>query len=85
MRQSPRYAVRMAVKEEVHALIDELADDSPWLREIRESLRMSKALDEAKDDIREGRFYTAEEFTAEVEKRWPRKKPTTSSNLADNP
>jgi hypothetical protein len=34
----------MTLKPEVHALIDELAEDSPRPREIRESLRMSKAI-----------------------------------------
>ena len=33
----------MTLKQEVHALIEELADDSWWLREIRESLRLNKA------------------------------------------
>jgi hypothetical protein len=61
----------MSVKQEVHELIDELPDDSASLREIRESLRMSKAITEAREDIRRGHFYTAEEFMAEVEKRWP--------------
>lgn len=63
----------MSLKEEIHELVDELPEDSLSLREIRESLRMSKALDEAKEDFRQGRFYTSEEFEAEMEKRWPRK------------
>jgi hypothetical protein len=71
MRRARRYAVCMTVKEEVHALIEELAHDSPWLREIRESLRMSKAIDEAEEDIRHGRVYSEEEFMAKVRERWP--------------
>jgi hypothetical protein len=62
----------MTVKQEVRELIDELPDDSASLREIRESLRMSKAIDEAKEDFRQGRFYTTEEFEAEMKERWPR-------------
>jgi predicted transcriptional regulator len=42
---------------------------------------MSKAIDEAKEDMRQGRFYTSEEFMAEVEKRWPRKDTGASSAL----
>jgi hypothetical protein len=61
----------MTVKQQVLELIDELPDDSASLREIRESLRMSKAITDAREDIRQGNFYTAEEFMAEVEKRWP--------------
>jgi hypothetical protein len=73
----------MTVKEEVHALIAELADDSPWLREICESLRMSKALDEAEEDIRHGRVYTQEEFMEKVEKRWPREAETNFENRVE--
>jgi predicted transcriptional regulator len=62
----------MTVKEEVHALIDELADDSPWLREIRESLRLNKALERGMEDIRHGRLYTEEEFMAKVRQLWRR-------------
>jgi hypothetical protein len=63
----------MTVKQEVLELIDEMPDDSASLRELRESLRMSKAITDAREDIRQGNFYTAKEFMAEVEKRWPRR------------
>lgn len=62
----------MTLKQEVHELVDELPDDSISLREIRESLRLSKALDEAEEDIRHGRIFTAEEMMANIEERWPR-------------
>lgn len=74
----------MTLKQEVHALIDELPEDAPWLREIRETLRMSKAIDEAREDIRQGRFYTSEEFEAEMEKRCREGSSRTSSTLADD-
>ncbi len=61
----------MTLKQQVHALIDELPDDSASLREIRESLRLQKALDEAEEDVRCGRLYTSEEFMAKVNERWP--------------
>jgi hypothetical protein len=62
----------MTVKQQVIELIDELPEDSTSLREIRESLRLSKAIGEAEEDFRQGRFYTTEEFEAEMKKRWPR-------------
>jgi hypothetical protein len=34
---------------------------------------MNHAIGEAMEDVREGRTYTAEEFMAKVEERWPRK------------
>ena len=63
----------MTLKQQVHELVDELPDDSPLLAEVRETLRMNHAIGEAIEDVREGRTYTAEEFTAKVQERWPRK------------
>ena len=63
----------MTLKQKVHNLVDELPDDSPLLAEVRETLRMNHAIGEAMEDVREGRTYTAEEFTAKVQERWPRK------------
>ncbi len=63
----------MTLKQQVHDLVDELPDDSPLLAEVRETLRMNHAIGEAMEDVREGRTYTAEEFTAKVQERWPRK------------
>jgi hypothetical protein len=63
----------MSLKQQIHALIDELPDDSPLLVEVRETLRMNQALAEAMEDSRHGRTYSAEQFTAKVEERWPRK------------
>lgn len=63
----------MTLKQQVHDLVDELPDDSPLLAEVRETLRMNHAIGEALEDVREGRTYTAEEFTAKVQERWPRK------------
>jgi hypothetical protein len=63
----------MTLKQQVHQLVDELPDDSPLLAEVRETLRMNHAIGEAMEDVREGRAYSAEEFMAKVEQRWPRK------------
>ena len=67
------YRSRMTLKQQIHDLVDDLPDDSPLLVEVRETLRMNHAIGEAMDDVREGRTYSAEEFTAKVEQRWPRK------------
>jgi len=48
-------------------------DDSPLLAEVRETLRMNRAIGEAMEDVREGRTCGAEEFMAKVQQRWPRK------------
>ena len=63
----------MSLKQQIHALVDELPDDSPLLVEVRETLRMNHAIGEAMDDARKGRTYSGEEFMAKVEQRWPRK------------
>jgi hypothetical protein len=63
----------MSLKQQIHALVDELPDDSPLLVEVQETLRMNHAIGEAMDDVREGRTYGAQEFMAKVEQRWPRK------------
>ena len=63
----------MTLKQHIHELVDELPDNSPLLVEVRETLRINHALAEAADDVREGRTFTAGEFTAKVQERWPRK------------
>jgi hypothetical protein len=63
----------MSLKQQIHALVDELPDDSPLLIEVRETLRMNHAIGEAMEDVREGRTYTSDEFMAKVQQRWPRK------------
>jgi hypothetical protein len=62
----------MSLKQQIHALVDELSDDSPVLVEVRDTLRMNRAIGEAMEDVREGRTYGAEEFMAKAERRWPR-------------
>lgn len=62
----------MALKQQIHDLVDELPDDSPLLVEVRETLRMNHAIGEAMEDVREGRTYGAGEFEAKVQERWPR-------------
>ena len=63
----------MTLKQQIHDLVDDLPVDSPLLVEVRETLRMNHAIGEAMDDVREGRTYSADEFVAKVEQRWPRK------------
>ena len=63
----------MTLKQQVHELVEDLPDDSPLLAEVRETLRLNQAIGTAMDDVREGRTYTAEEFTAKAQERSPRK------------
>ncbi len=63
----------MTLKQQIHGLVEDLPDDSPLLTEVSEALRINRAIGEAMDDVREGRTYSAEEFTAKVQQRWPRK------------
>ena len=63
----------MTLKQQVHDLVEGLPDDSPLLTEVRETLRMNRAIGEAMDDVREGRTYSAEDFMGKVQERWPRK------------
>ena len=66
------YARRMTLKQQIHDLVEELPDNSPLLVEVRETLRMNQAIGEAMEDVREGRTFSAEKFTAKVQERWPR-------------
>ena len=61
----------MSLKQQIHAFVDELPDDSPLLVEVSETLRMNHAIGEAMEDVRESRTYSAEEFMAKV--LWSRK------------
>ncbi len=61
----------MTLKQQIHDLVEELPDNSPLLVEVRETLRMNQAIGEAMDDVREKRTFSAAEFTAKVQERWP--------------
>ena len=52
----------MTLKQQIHELVEELPDDSPLLAEVRETLRMNQALQEAVADVEAGRTFTSEEF-----------------------
>ena len=67
------YFSGVTLKQHIHELIDELPEDSPILVEVRETLRLNHALADASEDVREGKTFTAGEFTAKVQERWPRK------------
>jgi hypothetical protein len=62
----------MTLKQQIHDLVDELPEDSPLLVEVRETLRMNRALGEALEDVRAGRTYSGDDFIAKVQERWPR-------------
>lgn len=63
----------MTLKQQIHALVEELPEDSPLLADVRETLRMNHAIGEAREDVREGRTYSAEQFLAKVQEQWPQK------------
>ncbi|MFT4587167.1 MAG: hypothetical protein ACI8QF_001259 [Limisphaerales bacterium] len=63
----------MKLKQHIHDLVDELPEDSPLLREVREILQMNQAIGEAIDDVKQGRDYSADQFMEKVEQQWPRK------------
>jgi hypothetical protein len=63
----------VTLKQQIHDLVDELPEDSPLLIEVRETLRLNRALGEALEDVREGRTHSAEDFMTKVQERWPRK------------
>jgi predicted transcriptional regulator len=58
----------MSIKEQAIAMIRRLPDDA-GLRDIEEELAILAALEEAEDDIRQGRIVDNEEMKARVE-RW---------------
>ena len=62
----------MTLKQQIHDLVEELPDNSLVLADVRETLRMNRAIGEAVDDLCEGRTFSAEKFTAKVQERWPR-------------
>lgn len=62
----------MTLKQEIHALVDDLPDNSPLLADVRETLQMNRAIGEAMEDVRQGRTYGAEEFLEKVQEQWPR-------------
>ena len=66
-------AALMTLKQNVHELVDALPDDSPLLRDVTDVLRLNRALDDAMDDIREGRVMGSDEFMAKVAATWPKK------------
>ncbi len=49
----------MTLKQQVHDLVEDLPEDSPLLMEVREALRLNRAIGEAMDDMSEGRTYSA--------------------------
>ena len=65
----------MTLKEQIHVLVDELPDDSKVLKDFRETLRLNQALAEAYESSKAGRVYSAEEFVAKVNEKWPRTGP----------
>ena len=62
----------MTLEQQIHDIVEVLPDNSLVLADVRETLRMNRAIGEAVDDLCEGRTFSAEKFTAKVQERWPR-------------
>lgn len=63
----------MTLKQEVHELVEALPEDSPFLADMRDTLKLNQALAEGLADAEAGRTYTAEELLEKVRQRWPNK------------
>ncbi len=59
----------MSVKETIHEWIDEMPDDAPELLDFYERARLSRAIDEAMEDVRAGGVSTPEEVLERYEER----------------
>lgn len=59
----------MSVKETLHRLIDEMPDDSPWLLDLYERVRLSRGIEAAMEDVRAGRVSNPEEVLQRHEER----------------
>lgn len=65
----------MTLKEEVHAMVQALPENSKSLVSVREKLRLDCALAEAFNDVENGGVIDADTFMEEVLKRWPARTP----------
>ena len=60
----------MSVKETIHEWINALPDDAAELHDLYERLRLERAIEEARQSIREGRCYTLEQVEQMTEEKW---------------
>jgi hypothetical protein len=58
-----------SLKEEVHQLIDKMPDDSQYLRDLLETLRLNQAIAEAQEDVKAGRLISADDMLKWAEEK----------------
>ena len=63
----------MSVKEAVHKLVDEMPDDAPALLDFYERMRLNRAIDKAREDVKAGRVITLEEAERRMEEKWAKR------------
>ena len=63
----------MSVKEAVHKLVDEMPDNAPALLDFYERMRLNRAIDKAREDVKAGRVITLEEAERRMEEKWAKR------------
>ena len=63
----------MSVKETIHKWVDELPDDAPTLLDFYERMRLNRAIDKAREDVKAGRTITLEEAERRMEEKWAKR------------
>ena len=58
------------LKEQVHQLIDDMPDDSQYLKDLLETLRLNQAIAEANEDVKAGRLIEADDMLKWAEEKW---------------
>ena len=66
------------MKESIHQLIDELPDDAPELLDFYERARLNRAIDEARQCVREGRTITWDEADRRMKEKWAKRDSASS-------
>ena len=68
----------MSVKETIHQWVDDLPDNSPTLLDFYERMRLNRAIEEARCDVREGRVITWDEADRRMKEKWAKRNSTSA-------
>ena len=60
----------MSVKETIYKWVDELPDDAPELLDFYERARLNRAIDAARQCVKEGRTITWDEADRRMKEKW---------------
>lgn len=63
----------MTIVRQIHDLVDELPDDPPLLTQSARGAADESCNRKAVEDVRDGRTYSAGDFMAKAQQRWPHK------------